>query len=120
MAPPGKIRARRRAVAGLVVTVMLVAVLLFAVFPTRTWLQQRRDTAAVQEQLDRTNAALAENKREQAALKTDREIEQRAKEDLGWVYPGEEAFNVLPAPTDPIGLPEGWPFTGVERVFGAR
>ena len=32
----------------------------------------------------------------------------------------KEAYNILPAATDPIGLPEGWPFTGVERVFGAR
>lgn len=119
MAPQGKVRARRRALAGLAVTVILLGVLLFAIFPTRTWFQQRRDTAAAQTELDQVQAQRAKIKREQARLKTDEEIARRAKEELGYVKPGEEAFAILPAPTDPIGLPEGWPFTGVERVFGA-
>ena len=120
MAPQGKIRARRRAVAAMVVTVLLVAVLLFAVFPTRTWLEQRRDRAAAQQELDELQAQRAKIEREQAKLETDEEIARRAKEELNMVKEGEEAYNILPAPTDPIGLPEGWPFTGVERVFGAR
>jgi hypothetical protein len=35
-------------------------------------------------------------------------------------FPDEEIVNVLPAPTDPIGLPDTWPFAGVEAAFGAR
>lgn len=120
MAPKGKIRARRRAVAGLVVTVILVAVLLFAVFPTRTWVQQRNETSAKQTELAAIQAQRAKVQAEQEKLETDEEIERRAKEELNMVNPGEEAYNILPAPTDPIGLPTGWPFTGVERVFGAR
>jgi len=120
MAPRGKIKARRRALAGLVVTVLLVAVLLFAVFPTRTWLAQRRETAAAQEELRELRAQRATAKAMRDKLETDEYIEQQAKEQLNMVNPGEEAYNILPAPTDPIGLPEGWPFTGVERVFGAR
>ncbi len=119
MAPRGKIRARRRLLAGLAVTVLLAGVLLFAVFPTRTWWQQRNDTAATAEQLAQVKAERAQVKREQARLETDEEIARRAKEELGYVKPGEEAFAILPAPAEPIGLPEGWPFTGVERVFGA-
>ncbi|WP_426573622.1 FtsB family cell division protein [Aquihabitans sp. McL0605] len=120
MAPKGKIRARRRAVMGLVVTVIMVAVLLFAVFPTRTWLQQRKDTAAAASELAQVQAEKAKVEQEQAKLKTKEEIARQAKETLNYVYKGEEAYAILPAPTDPIGLPEGWPFTGVERVFGAR
>ena len=119
MPPRGKVRARRRALAGLAITVILVGFLLFAVFPTRTWLQQRDDTASVQQELDEVRAERERVEAEQARLETAEEIERRAKEELNMVNPGEEAYNILPAPTDPIGLPEGWPFTGVERVFGA-
>lgn len=120
MAPREKVRARRRALAGLVVTVLLVAVLLFAVFPTRTWLAQRKDTAAAQAELRDLQEKRATTRSMKAKLETDEYIEQQAKEQLNMVNPGEEAYNILPAATDPIGLPDGWPFTGVERVFGAR
>ena len=119
MAPRGKIR-RRRAVAAMVVTVIMLAVLLFAIFPTRSWIQQRHDTAAAQQELHDLQAQREKIQREQKKLKTDEEIARRAKEELGYVEPGQEAYNILPPPTDPIGLPDGWPFTGVERVFGAR
>ncbi len=120
MAPRRKLTARRRAVAGLVVTVMLVAVLLFAVFPTRSWLAQRRETAAAQAELDDLEDKRAKAEQAQDKLNDDDYIERVAKEELNMVNPGEEAYSILPAPTDPIGLPDGWPFTGVERVFGAR
>lgn len=117
--PPAKVRARRRAIAGLVATVLFVGVLLFGVFPTKQWLQQRRETASVEAELAEVRAERAEVEQEQELLSTPDEIERRAREDFGMVRPGEEVYNILPAPTDPIGLPEGWPFTGVERVFGA-
>ena len=120
MAPQEKVRARRRVLGGLVVTVLLVAVLLFAVFPTRTWLAQRKETSAAQQELQELQAKLATTSAMKKKLTTDEYIEQQAKEQLNMVNPGEEAYNILPAATDPIGLPEGWPFTGVERVFGAR
>ena len=50
---------------------------------------------------------------------SDEEIEKEARAG-GYVMPGEEAYSVLPAPVDPVGLPEVWPFTGVERALGAR
>lgn len=119
MAPAAKIRARRRAVALMVFGVIFIGFLMFAVFPTGSWWQQRNQTAAAESELADLQAARAKIEREQALLKTDAEIERRAKEEQGFVNPGEEAYAILPAPTDPIGLPEGWPFTGVERVFGA-
>jgi cell division protein FtsB len=120
MSPREKIRARRRLLGGLVVSVLLVGVLLFAVFPTRTWLAQRKETSAAQQELHDLQTKRNTARAMQVKLKTDEYIEQQAKEQLNMVNPGEEAYNILPAPTDPIGLPEGWPFTGVERVFGAR
>ena len=119
MTPKGKVRARRRALAFATVSVVLLAFLLFTVFPTRTWWQQRQDTAAAEQQLAEVKAERARIAREEARLKTPEEIARRAKEELGYVKPGEEAYNVLPAAAEPTGLPEGWPFTGVERALGS-
>jgi len=105
--------------AGLVVGVLFVGVLLFGVFPTRQWFDQRRETADAEAELAAVRAERAEVAKEQERLQTPEEIERIAREDFGMVEPGEEAYNILPAPVDPIGLPEGWPFTGVERAFGA-
>jgi cell division protein FtsB len=118
--PPAKVRARRRLVAGLIVTVLFAGFLVFAVFPTRTWLQQRRDTAAAEAELAKVKAERAEVERERKKLQTDEEIARRARDELGMVNPGEESYDVLPPPVEPIGLPPGWPFTGVERVLGAE
>ena len=104
---------------GVAVTVLLVGVLFVAVLPTPTFLEQRSDT-------ERLEAELAEIQTERAAVRsevdrlgTDAEVEAQARRS-GYVQPGEEAFNVLPIPIDPIGLPEGWPFTGVEEAMGVR
>src|SRR4051794_15738896 len=98
---------------------MLVAVLLFAVFPTRSWIAQRKEAAAAQQELDDVRAQRATTKQSTKKLKTDDYIERTATAEFGYVYPGEELYPILPAPADPIGLPDGWPFTGVERALGA-
>ena len=52
-------------------------------------------------------------------LGTDSEIEAQARRN-GYVRPGEEAYNIRPSPVDPVGLPDTWPFTGVEAALGVR
>jgi cell division protein FtsB len=106
-------------VAGLVVTVLFVGVLVVAVFPTSTWLGQRRDTQAAEAELARIQAERARIATETKRLSTDAEIEKEARAG-GYVMPGEEAYNVLPAAIGAVGLPDVWPFTGVERALGAR
>jgi len=117
-APRRRVWSRGRIIGGVVMSVLLLGFLLFAVFPSGQWWQQRKDTAQVQADLDEVRAAKARVEQEQALLRTEAEIARRAKEEFGYVNPGEDAYNILPAPTDPIGLPAGWPFIGVERVFG--
>lgn len=98
---------------------LLVGVLFVAVFPMRPLLGQRQDTARAEAELSQVQAQRAAVARETERLTTDEEIEKQARSEFGYVKPGEEAYNVLPAPTDPIGLPESWPFTGVERALAA-
>jgi cell division protein FtsB len=90
-------RTVRRAVWPLVAGVVLIGVLFLAVFPTRTWLEQRRERDAVAERV----AVLREQNRrlEQRAsqLHTDTEVERLAREQYNLVRPGEEAYALLPA-----------------------
>ncbi len=72
--------------------------LAFAVFPTSTYLDQRADTAEAEERLavlrDQNDAYEARIER----LQTVEEIERLAREQYNLVFPGEEAYAVLPAP----------------------
>ena len=88
----------------------VVGALALGVFPTRSFLDQRRDVGATEEQLAvlrEENAALEERL---DALSTPEEIERLAREQYNLVHPGEEAYSVLPAPLPEIELPSVWPF----------
>ena len=99
-ASSGPAAARRRGWA-VVGSVVAVGILFVAVFPTRTWLGQRRDLAAT----ERRVAVLSAENEELAArvrgLNTDAEIERLAREQYNLVRPGEEAYAILPAPHAP-------------------
>ncbi len=87
--------------------VALVALLFLAVFPTRTYLAQRRDLAATERRLtvlSRENKELAERVNR---LNTDAEIERLAREQYNLVRPGEEAYAILPVPQPPEAGPAG-------------
>lgn len=88
----------------------LVGALAVGVFPTRSYLDQRSDTAESQARL----AVLREQNEALEgridALATDAEIERLAREQYNLVAPGEEAYAVLPAPLPPLDLPTIWPF----------
>jgi cell division protein FtsB len=90
-----------------VLGVTLIGVLFLAVFPTRTWLDQRSDRAAVTR---RMKVLSSENRRLEKRvdrLHTDAEIERLAREQYNLVRPGEEAYALLPAP-DPAPTAAHW------------
>lgn len=105
---------RRRLGAGLVVSIVLVGFLLVGVFPTRTWLDQRSETAVAEERLARIRAEQADYEERVDELNTPEEVERQARETFGFVRPGETAYRVLPGGVDPVDLPDGWPFSGAE------
>ncbi len=88
----------------------LLGVLAVAVFPTSTYLDQRADTKEAEERLavlrDQNEAYEARVER----LQTAEEIERLAREQYNLVFPGEEAYAVLPAPLPELRLPTIWPF----------
>ncbi len=93
----------RRAAWPLVVSVAFVGLLFLAVFPTRTYLDQRRELAATER---RVKVLVAQNEELTAKvqrLNTDAEIERLARSEYNLVRPGEEAFAILPSPAPPAG-----------------
>jgi cell division protein FtsB len=77
----------------------LVALLFVFVFPARTLLAQRQKT----DEQRRTLALLEEQSRkleeESRRLQDAAEIERLAREQYGFVYPGERPYVVVPPPT---------------------
>jgi len=84
-----------------VLAVVLVGVAFVGVFPSRTYLAQRRDLDAAERRLEvltRENERLAERA---DRLMTDAEIERLARQQYNLVRPGEEAFAILPSAPPP-------------------
>jgi cell division protein FtsB len=90
-------RSARIAVGSLVA----VAMMFLFVFPTRSYLAQQgqvRDARDSVQELRLQNEKLA---REAERLRTESEIEKLARSQFNMVFPGEEAYNVVP----PVGAP---------------
>lgn len=95
----------------LLIAMALFAGLVWFVFPTTTWLDQRAEAAELDEALQVLTAEQARLRDDIARMRTDEEVERIARRDFNLVYPGEEAFAVLPAPPAPVDLPGSWPFS---------
>ena len=91
----------------------LLGVLAVAVFPTSTYLDQRADTAEAQERLEVLRDQNAAYEARIERLQTVEEIERLAREQYNLVFPGEEAYGLLPAPPTPPAVPDAWPFEGL-------
>jgi cell division protein FtsB len=88
-----------RVVWGCLATAVLIAVLGLFVFPTRTYLDQRRQLAAATRNVQTLNSQNDALQQRADQLHTDAEIERLAREQYHLVKPGEKAFALLPAPT---------------------
>lgn len=94
----GRRNARLRWLGTRVGSVALTGLLVYAIFPVRTYLNQRSETNRAREQLE---VLSQENDRlEQRAddLRDPETIEEIARRDHNLVMPGEESYNMLPAP----------------------
>jgi cell division protein FtsB len=85
----------------MVAAVVFVGFLFGAVFPTRTYLAQRRDIAAASHRLELFTEQNGRLEAEAARLRSDQEIERIARERYNLVRPGEEAYAVVPTPPPP-------------------
>lgn len=93
-----------RSVLGLVA---LIGFMFVAVFPTRTFFQQRSAIAAAEERLVVLRQENRKLEKSAGLLRTDAEIERIARARHNLVKPGEEAYVVLPAPNEGQAGPGG-------------
>jgi cell division protein FtsB len=84
-----------------VASVVFVGFLFGAVFPTRTYLAQRREIAAASRRLAVFAEQNGQLEAEVRRLRSDEEIERIARARYNLVRPGEEAYAVVPTPPPP-------------------
>jgi cell division protein FtsB len=95
------VSSKARVVVGAVV---LVGFLFGAVFPTRTYLAQRREIAAANKRLELFREQNGHLEAEARRLRSDEEIERIARARYNLVRPGEEAYAVVPTPPPPAPI----------------
>lgn len=98
-----------RLLVGVVVSLVIVVALAFGVFPTRAWLDQREELAVSSRRATVLEDSTAALQQRVDRLRTDGEIERLAREQHNLTLPGEEAFALLPTPSDavtPISTPK--------------
>jgi cell division protein FtsB len=105
----------RRLVVPVLATALLLAVLVVGVFPTRSYLAQRRAISSADRSLAQVTGANDEMQAQVDRLQTDQEIERQARENYGLVKAGEEAYHVFPDPQDPPKVPDVWPFSRLQQ-----
>jgi len=112
-------RGRTRLVWVVVVVTALLGVGLLVAFPVRRYVEQQQSTNDAEQQLDQLDEEIADLEERIAQVDDPAEVEQRAREEYHLVYPGEEAFALLPEAPPPLPLPSGWPFDSLRAVPAA-
>ena len=93
-------RHRRRVLVRVLLGAMAAVALLFVfVFPARTLLAQRQQTEKERSELKLLNEQSRKLQEESRRLQSNAEVERMAREQYGFVYPGERPYVVVPPPT---------------------
>ena len=81
----------------------LVAILFVFVFPTRSYLAQRRQVSTAQHDVDVLREQNDELQAKSVQLQTPAAIQQMAREQFHLVFPGEQPYIVSPGEPTPTG-----------------
>ena len=93
-------RHRRRVLVRVLLGAMAAVALLFVfVFPARTLLAKRQQTEKERSQVEVLKEQSRKLEEESRRLQSDAEIERVAREQYGFIYPGEHPYVVVPPPT---------------------
>jgi len=97
---PAALRDRRRVLVRVLLGAMVIVALLFVfVFPARTLLAQKQQTDKERQALELLNQQSRKLEAETRKLQNDAEVERMAREQYGFVYPGEHPYVVVPPST---------------------
>ena len=98
---------------------VLALVVAIGMFPARAYLDQKEAIAETQTQLGQLRSDNQKTEDEVKRLDSDDEIERVARDQIGLVKPGEEVYHLLPAPQDPLIVPDQWPFDSLRKRLRA-
>lgn len=101
-------------------TVALAIVLGVVVLPVRDWMVQDSAIAQRTEELEALADANEQLQNEVNELKTPDGTRNAARDQLGYVMPGEQRISLLPMDALPTDLPDAWPYTLVESIVAVR
>jgi cell division protein FtsB len=90
------------------------------VLPVKTLFNQDEQIAQRTDQLKQLQAVNDDLRSEVARLETDDGVREAAREQLGFVEPGETRQSILAFPPVPTDLPDGWPYSLVEGIVAVR
>jgi cell division protein FtsL len=76
----------------------LAAILFLFVFPTRSYLAQRRQVGAAEHDVAVLRQQNTKLQAEAQRLQSPDEVERIAREQFNMVFPGEQVYKVMPAP----------------------
>jgi cell division protein FtsL len=91
----------------------LVAILFVFVFPTRSYLAQRRQVSNAQHDVNVLREQNDALQAKAAKLQTPAAIEQMAREQFHLVFPGEQVYDVVPGVAPSAPTPSGTSTTTV-------
>jgi cell division protein FtsB len=97
---------------------LTIVLLALTAIPTRQWYANRQSIAAAESQLAQIQGANEQAAVSADSLRSGAELERLAREQYGYAKVGEEVYHVLPAPKDPVRVPETWPFTALGAALG--
>lgn len=112
-------RVARRFVGPLLFVMSVVAVGALAVVPTKTFINQKKATAESEARLSSLQESTSRMQRELDALNRDDELERVARQQYGFVKPGEEVYRIIEPPRPPVTVPGVWPFDDLRKRLKA-
>lgn len=101
---------------GIVLLLLLTATLMTSVYPMRRYFDVRAQITALKAEEVRLDARAADLQRQKELLETDEQIEALARENLGYVRPGEIPF-VVARPADSGDEPSALDQRPVEQTI---
>jgi cell division protein FtsB len=102
-----------------VFVVVLVGVSLFFI-PAREYFTQRTALAQKNKEFNTLADANEQLQNEVNNLQTPEGAAQAARQQLGYVLPGEHKVTLLPMPALPTTLPTAWPYSVVSNIVAIR
>ena len=102
------------------VTIAVALAAAIFVLPVKTMFDQDDQIAERTDQLSQLQAVNNDLRSEVARLKTDDGIKEAAREQLGYVEPGEIRQSIRDFPPVPTDLPDGWPYSLYSGIVAIR